>query len=83
MRDDIDRRVGEIFRRMAVLRVELGEPSFERTVRRVLAALGASALEEAELRARVLAERQAPPQSTIRVTAFADRAAPEPLDEGD
>ncbi|MCJ2009581.1 hypothetical protein [Methylobacterium sp. J-092] len=77
-----DRAVGELFRRLSIMRVELGEPAWERTVGRVLAALGAAALEEAERRGRIVAAREATSASTVRVTAFARRLAPEPLDEG-
>lgn len=84
MRADVDARIGEVFRRLSIMRLELGEGALDRTLRDVLQALGAAAHREAEHRARILAARSAPPASTIRVTAFADRRGPEPFgdDEG-
>lgn len=81
MRDDLDARIGEIFRRLSVMRLELGEGALDRTLRDVLQALGAAAHREAERRALALAERLKPPAATFRVTAFADRRRPEPFDE--
>lgn len=81
MRDDIDTRVGEIFRRLSIMRLELGEGALDRTLRDVIQVLGAAAHREAENRARALADRQAPPISTIHVTAYADRRPPDSLEE--
>ncbi|MGW9820276.1 hypothetical protein ACUXK4_002847 [Methylorubrum extorquens] len=81
MRDDTDARVGEVFRRLSIMRLELGEPALDRTLRDVLQTLGVAAHREAEHRARILAERKAPRPSSVRVTAYADRRDPEPWPE--
>lgn len=78
-----DTAVGEIFRRLAVLRSELGEGAFERSVRAVLTALGTIALAEAERRAAMLEERDRPPTSGIRVSATARRIDADLWDPGD
>ncbi|WP_411902311.1 hypothetical protein [Methylorubrum thiocyanatum] len=83
MRDDTDARVGEVFRRLSIMRLELGETALDRTLRDVLQTLGIAAHREAENRARILAERRAPAVQSIRVTAFADRRGPEPFGEDD
>ncbi|GJE27528.1 hypothetical protein LKMONMHP_2388 [Methylobacterium organophilum] len=81
MRDDTDARVGEVFRRLSIMRLELGETALDRTLRDVLQTLGVAAHREAEHRARILADRQALPRSSIRVTSYADRRDPEPWPE--
>lgn len=81
MRDDADTRLGEIFRRLALLRSELGENSYDRTVRDLLQALGASALREAEHRARTLDESGRPRPTDVRVTPFPARRPREPMED--
>ena len=81
MRDDLDIRIGEVFRRLSIMRLELGEGALDRTLHDVLQALGASAHREAERRAKALDERMKSPSSAIRVTAFAYRRGSEPFDE--
>lgn len=81
MPDDVDTRVGEIFRRLSIMRLELGEGALDRTLRDVLQALGAAAHREAENRARSIRERADPPTTTVRVTAFANRRSPDPMEE--
>lgn len=83
MRDDLDAKIGEIFRRLSMMRLELGEGALDRAIQDVLQALGVAAHREAERRARALEERRKPPTTSIRVTAFADRRQPETLDESD
>lgn len=75
--------VGEIFRRLTVLRSELGEGPFERTVRAILAALGTIALEEAERRAATLRDRDRPRDPRVRVSATARRIDADGWDPGD
>ncbi|MGU3476570.1 hypothetical protein [Methylobacterium sp. D48H] len=75
--------VGEIFRRLAVLRAELGEDPFERSVKAVLSALGTVALAEAERRAAMLEARERPPTSGVRVSATARRLDADLWDPGD
>ena len=73
MRDDLDARVGEIFRRLSLLRLELGEGAMHQAVQDVLQALGVAAHRVAEDRARFLAARTAPRTRSVAVTPFADR----------
>ncbi|TNC11692.1 hypothetical protein FF100_18830 [Methylobacterium terricola] len=85
MRDDMnpDAQVGQLFRRLSTMRVELGEPAFERTIRDLLQTLGSSAMREAEARARALASRGGRHPSDVWVRPFADRRSSEGwLDEG-
>ncbi|MBD8907194.1 hypothetical protein [Methylorubrum zatmanii] len=77
---DPDSLLGILFRRICVLRTELGEAAYERSLRALLVTLGASALDEAERRARDLEERIGTRPSDVRVTATAARRQPEPLD---
>ncbi|TNC09184.1 hypothetical protein FF100_26825 [Methylobacterium terricola] len=78
MRADPDMQVGAIFRRLHMMRT-LSEPAFERAVQAILTTLGKVALEEAERRARFLAERTGPRPGDLRVRAFADRRTPDPI----
>ncbi|MCP1558841.1 UNVERIFIED_ORG: hypothetical protein M2438_002931 [Methylobacterium sp. SuP10 SLI 274] len=77
---DPDSLLGILFRRIFLLRTELGEPAYERSLKALLVALGASALDEAERRARALEGRTGPRPSDVRVTATAARRQSEPLD---
>lgn len=77
---DPDSLLATLLKRICVLRTELGEPAYERSVQALLAALGTAALAEAERRARALAERTGPRPTDVRVTATAARRQPEPLD---
>ena len=70
---DPHRLLGEVFRRLSVMRAELGEHAFGRAVQAVLVALGGAALEEAERRARTLRERSTFRSADVRVTAAAAR----------
>lgn len=70
---DPDRLLGEVFRRLSLMRAELGEYAFARAVQAVLAALGGAALEEAERRARTLRDRTTLSSADVRVTAAAAR----------
>ncbi|CAO4164080.1 hypothetical protein [Methylorubrum populi] len=81
MRDDAnpDARVGSLFRRLSMLRIEFGETAFDRTIQSLLQTLGAAALGEAERRARALAERSTPNTRDVRVTVYADRRSPDPI----
>ncbi len=72
--------LGILFRRIFLLRTELGEPAYERSLKALLVALGASALDEAERRARILEGRTGPRPSDVRVSSTAARRQPEPLD---
>lgn len=60
MRDDVDALVGDLFRRLSLMRIELGEGALDRTLRELMKSLGASALAEAERRASALAARTGP-----------------------
>lgn len=82
MQDDVDARIGQIFVRLSRLRIELGDGALDRTVHALLHALGASALREAERRARSLAARHQPLATDIAVRPYDQRRPPEPLDEG-
>lgn len=82
MRDDIDSRVGEIFRRLSIMRLELGEGAVDRTLRDVLQTLGTAAHREAERRAQAMEERYAPILPRIDVAPFSARGQPEPFEEG-
>lgn len=79
MRDEAspDARVGQLFRRLSMLRVELGEPAFERTIQDLLRTLGVAALREAEARAVILRDRSRRP-GDLRVRPFCERGQPEP-----
>lgn len=77
---DPDSLLGILFRRIFLLRTELGEPAYERSLKALLVALGASALDEAERRARILEGRTGPRPSDVRVSSTAARRQPEPLD---
>lgn len=79
--NDPDRQIGEIFRRLSSLREACGEAALSRCVTAVLVTLGASALAEAERRARTLAERTCPVTPGVRVTSWAQRKSAEPFDE--
>jgi hypothetical protein len=72
MQDDLDRRIGEIFRRLSVWRCELGPASLDRALADVMRALGAAAQREAEARAARLTAR-ASAKSSIAVVPFVDR----------
>ena len=78
---DTDRQVGTLFAKLASLNRELGEPSHRRAVQAALHAIGVTALAEAERRARQMAARGRPHPGDVRVTAYADRKRPEPLDD--
>lgn len=78
MHDENDAMVGEVFRRLSCLRSELGEGAASRAVRDVLQALGASALREAETRARALRDCRGRRPGDLTVRPFADRRGPEP-----
>ncbi|BAR47150.1 hypothetical protein [Methylobacterium aquaticum] len=78
MRDETspDAQVGQLFRRLSTMRVELGEPAFERTIRDLLKTLGSAALREAEARAQVLRDRGVRRPGDIAVRPFAARSSP-------
>lgn len=61
-------QVGEVFRRLCLFS-ELGEPALDLALHAVLAALGRTALDEAERRARTLHERTTPRSTDLKVTA--------------
>ena len=78
--NDPDRQVGEIFRRLSSLREACGEAALTRCVAAVLVTLGASAMAEAEIRARALTEPTGPRPRDVRVTAWAQRTTADPFD---
>ena len=81
---DPDSQVRLIFRRLSAMRAEFGEGhALDRAVRATLFALGRVAHEEAEARARCLAERAAPPPPGVRVTSTARRHDADAFETGE
>ena len=80
---DPNSQVGLVFRRLAGVRETFGEPALERVVRATLVTLGRAAHEEAEARARHLAERTAPPPPAVRVTSTARRHDADAFETGE
>ena len=81
MQLESDRQIGEIFRRLFLLREETGELALHRALHAVLVTLGRVALEEAERCARTLDDRRTPRPTDLKVTAFADRRPADTWDE--
>jgi len=81
MQGSLDERVGLVFRRLSLIRVELGEAALDRTLRDVLQALGAAAHREAEDRAGILAARNAA-KGVRQATPIAQRRIDDGIHEG-
>lgn len=64
--------VGDLFRRLFLMR-DLSETAFRAAVEGALVALGRAAHDEAEARARRLADRTGPRPADVRVTAWGQR----------
>ena len=73
---DADRRVGQVFRRLSMIRLTLGEPVLRRAVHAILVTLGDVVLDEAEARARPLGPREANPSPGSGSPATPDRRRP-------
>ena len=81
---DPDSQVGLVFRRLSAMRAEFGPgDALDRAVRATLVTLGRVAHEEAEARARHLAERAAPPPPGTRVTSTARRHDADAFETGE
>lgn len=76
-----DNMLGLLFSRIFHLRTELGEQAYERSLRALLVALGASALAEAERLARAFEGRTGRRPTDLHATPWTRRTTGEPLDE--
>lgn len=79
---DVDRRVGQVFRRLSMIRLTLGEPVFRRAVHAILVTLGDVVLDEAEFRARSLGPRTAWPRRVASRSVGVEPASEQLNDEG-